>query len=76
MSSKIKKRFIRSQNAHKRLMKYHKHACEKSKGIEYDKHFINMNYHSNIIHRQEKAKRIYEQKEREKVYSSVVRDFY
>ena len=57
-------------------MNYHRRACNNSTGNKYDIHFINMNYHSNMIHRQEKAKRVYTKKEREKIYSSVIRDFY
>ena len=76
MSSKINKRFIRSQNAHKRLMKYHRKACDTSKGNDYDNHFIKMNYHSFVMNRQEKAQRIFDRKERKKLYSSVIRDFY
>lgn len=66
-----KKRLRLSQLAHKRLAKFHK---AKSNGDNV--HFVKMNYHSSVEHRQEKLGRKLSRSEKEKVYNDVILTFY
>lgn len=70
-----KHRFNSSQRQHERLMVKHRNCIEKKQG-NYDIHFVACNYHSLMIARQKKAKRIYNSNERKSVYNEVVCDFY
>lgn len=70
---KNQKRFRCSQNAHKRLEKYHKRNYEKNGD---DTSFIKMNYHSHIQNRQAKAKKVFTKDERQRIYNDVVCTFF
>ena len=61
----------RSNRAHRRLMNYHK---KRSNGDNV--HFVKMNYHSLVMHQQNRKKRILSQEEKKAAYNSVIRDFF
>ena len=66
-----KARFYQSQRAHARLMRYH---SKRSDGNNV--HFVKMNYHSSVMHTQNRARRILTASERKKKYDDVIRTFY
>ena len=68
---KKKSRFQRSQNAHRRLER--KHSL-KSNGN--NTAFVKMNYHSSVLHRQQRLKRVLSFGERKKVYDDVIKTFF
>ena len=72
------KKLYWSNKAHDRLSKKHGYAAKKlnGKGPKYHEHFVKKNYHSSVVHRQNKLGRVLTRPEREKVYHAVIFDFY
>ena len=69
-----KSRFSRltmSNNAHKRLMNYHRRYSNGENAA-----FIKMNYHSRILGIQQKKNRILSPDERKKEYNNTVSSFF
>lgn len=69
-------KLMRSNRAHKRLVKKHDKIRLSTKGREHDIAFVKQTYHSRVLYTQEKIGRCLTRAEKKKAYDDVIFDFF